>query len=147
MRSDNVADYPWLSFAVSTVLDDYVRLREGGADEAARRPVVEALLNGLSADARAFIGDAPASLAACEAERGRFRETLAGFKTDLLGEFEACRPTPGVYSPLSFFFNFCYNVLKGTVVDSLIWGEARSISLNDMFSALPRDESSRAAAA
>src|SRR5581483_8119048 len=51
MRDDNVADYPWLCFAVATVMKEYVRLREAGPsgelDAAA-----EALLNGLSGDAR-----------------------------------------------------------------------------------------------
>src|SRR5205085_10869307 len=55
MRDDNVADYPWLCFALTTVVREYARLRETGVDADRRAPVVEALVNGLSADARAFL--------------------------------------------------------------------------------------------
>ena len=77
MRDDNVADYPWLCFALATLMQEYVRLRDAGEQGAARTRVVEAMLNGLSADARALIGAPPASLAESEAERAAVRRRLS----------------------------------------------------------------------
>jgi len=133
MRDDNVADYPWLCFALATLMREYVRLREAGADAAARAAIVEAIVNGMSADARAFLGAAPpASLSACAADRTAFRNQFLAHCDDLVGEFERHRPADGAYTPLSFFFNFSHNVLKGTVVDALLRGEPWNVSFNDM---------------
>jgi len=140
MRTDNVADYPWLCFALATLMDEYHRLREAGAPEVARALVVEPMLNGLSADARAFVGAGLPSLAAHEVERARFRDGFLGYQHDLLQEFEAWRPVPERYSPLSFFFNFSHNVVKGQVVDSLLWSAPWAVSLNDLFTGEPREE-------
>jgi hypothetical protein len=132
MRSDNVADYPWLCFSVATTMEEYVRLRGAGADAPRRRAVVEALLGGLSADPRALLGAPPSSLAPHDAERARFREMFLDHRADLLAEFEACRPGAASYSPLSFFFNFAHNVVKGAAVDALLWSEPWPIGLNDL---------------
>jgi hypothetical protein len=140
MRNDNVADYPWLCFALAIVMDEYVRMRDEQVESADRMRVVEGLLNGLSADARAFVGDfPPASLGACEMDRRHFRERFLSYKQDLIAEFEPHRPSESSYSPLSFFFNFSHNVLKGTVVDALLQGRPWPLALNDLFSAFPRE--------
>lgn len=141
-RDDNVADYPWLCYALATLMKEYVRGREGGPNGVAPDRIVEAMLNGLTPDARAFVGDPPASLARCEKERVEFRDGFLQFKDDLLDAFEQYRPSARGYSPLNFFFNFSHNVLKGTIVDSLLWGEARAVTLNDLFTAVPTDASS-----
>lgn len=138
-RDDNVADYPWLCFSVATLMKEYARLHDEGVHGAARETVVEAMLNGLTPDARALVGDPPASLSACEGERREFREGFQAFKRDLLEEFEPYRPSAHTYSPLNFFFNFSHNVLKGTVIDSLLWGEARAVRLNDLFTGIPSE--------
>jgi hypothetical protein len=111
--------------------------REGGAggNGLAREAIVEAMLNGLTPDARAFIGAAPSSLEHCETERAEFREAFRQFRQELLEAFETFRPSERQYSPLNFFFNFSHNVLKGMVIDSLLWGEARAVTLNDLFTA------------
>jgi hypothetical protein len=109
MRNDNIADYPWLCFSLSTLMREYTRLRESGADAATCQPVVEAMLNVLTPDAR--------------------------YATDLLDAFEAFRPTPQRYSPMSFFFNFSHNVLKGTVVDAVLASEPWKVTLNDLTTA------------
>ena len=133
MRDDNVADYPWLCFALATLMREYVRLRDAGADTGARSAIVEAIVNGMSADARAFLGIAPpASLSACAADRAAFRDQFVAHRDELLNEFERHRPVDGAYTPLSFFFNFSHNVLKGTIVDALLRGEPWNVSFNDM---------------
>ena len=119
MRNDNVADYPWLSFALSTLMDEYA----AGRDPA----VAEGLLNGLSPDALAFVKTPP------------FAEAFAAHREELVDRFEALRPSDGAYSPLSFFFNFSHNVVKGTVVDALLRGVPWTVSLNDLLTALPRE--------
>jgi hypothetical protein len=135
MRDDNVADYPWLLYALSTLMREYVRFREQGQAEADLEVLVEALINGLSGDARAFIGKPPSSLAQFSAERDEFRAAFHGYKTDLLGAFEAYRPTEKTYSPLGFFFNFSHNVVKGTTIDALLEGRPWPVSFNDLLTA------------
>jgi hypothetical protein len=128
MRRDNVADYPWLCFALATLMHEY---DEGGGDAA----VVEALLNGLSADARAFVGEPTDTTAGCEAERSDFRERFINRCDALIESFEQYRPHAEVYSPLSFFFNFSHNVVKGTIVDALLRRRRWTPAFNDLLSA------------
>ena len=150
MRDDNVADYPWLCFALVTVMREYARERRGqtpfpGAGDSKkgsdpffpRDRLVEALVNGLSSDPRAFIGQAPPSLSRAETDRSAFAELFATHRGGLLPEFEDFRPRDDLYSPLSFFFNFSHNVLKGTVVDALLRGQAWEVSFNDLLTSLP----------
>lgn len=138
MRNDNVADYPWLCFSVATLMEEYARLAAAGVTGDARAIVVESLLNGLSPDPGAFLASAPASLTAHEQERLEFRDLYYAHEEALLDEFEAERPVPERYSPLSFFFNFSHNVVKGTIVDALLWAQPWRVSLNDLFCGLPR---------
>jgi len=147
MRDDNVADYPWLCFALVTVMREHSRLRDGGVEGAARDAIVEGLLNGLSADARAFVGQPPGSLSSCDADRAEFRDRFAGSRAELAEEFERYRPSADTYSPLSFFFNFSHNVLKGTIVDALLRGSPWDLTFNDLLTALPRDQSGETKAA
>ena len=139
MRDDNVADYPWLCFALVTVMREYARMRDEGVEGAARDRIVEALVNGLTSDPRAFIGQAPASLSGAETDRSEFAALFVRHRSDLLQEFERYRPRDDEYSPLSFFFNFSHNVLKGTVVDALLRGKPWDVSFNDLMTALPRE--------
>jgi hypothetical protein len=139
MRDDNVADYPWLCFAVAGAMDEYVRLTDAGETGPHRDAVIEALLNGLTPDARAFVGAPIATLQGHEDERLRLREQLLAYRGRLRDEFEPFRPTAAVYSPLSFFFNFSHNVLKGTVVDALLRRSPWPVSLNGLFTSLPAD--------
>jgi hypothetical protein len=139
MRDDNVADYPWLCFALARLIDEYDRMRKEGIGGTARAAVVEALLNGLTADARAFLGQAPASLASCEAERAGFRDVFLAVRQDLLPEFEAQRPTDAAYSPLCFFFNFSHNVVKGMAIDALLIGRPCGLTFNDLLTGVPSD--------
>ena len=139
MRDDNVADYPWLCFALLTVMREYERLRESGVTGVERDRVLEALLDGLSADARAFVGAPPSSLASASAERAEFAERFQRRRDDVLAECERFRPSAARYSPISFFFNFSHNVLKGTVVDALLRGEPWRLTFDDLLTALPTD--------
>jgi hypothetical protein len=115
MRNDNVADYPWLAFALDTLIDEYAASR---ADA-----VAAGLLNGLSPDPLAFANTPP------------FAERFAAHREELLERFEALRPADGAYSPLALFFNFSHNVVKGTVVDALRRGVPWTVSLNDLLTA------------
>lgn len=138
LRDDNVADYPWLCFALAAVMREYRRVAEAGLEHRERAVIEEALLNGLTPDARAFIGAPPASLSASEAERLQVVEGFQRHKAALLEAFPRYRPTDTAYSPLSFYFNFSHNIVKGTVVDALLWGEAWDVSLNDLLTGVPR---------
>ncbi|MBZ5557291.1 MAG: hypothetical protein LAO77_08470 [Acidobacteriia bacterium] len=141
-RDDNVADYPWLCFALATLMREYARMQAADVHGLERDRIVEALLNGLSPDARAFVGDhPPASLLTSEAERVEFRDLFRKHRSALLDEFERFRPQDEGYSPLAFFFNFSHNVLKGTVVDALLRGEPWPLTLNDLLTGVPADDS------
>lgn len=146
MREDNSTDYPWLCFALATLMKEYARMRDEGIHGEtapganAEERIVEGLLNGLSPDARAFVGEPPASLAGCEVERSEFREIFYRYRHDLLEAFERHRPSDHTYSPLSFFFNFSHNVLKGMIVDALLHGEAWNLTLNDLLTESPRGD-------
>jgi hypothetical protein len=131
-RADNVADYPWLCFALATLMSEYVRMRDEGLEGSDRDAIVEAMLGGLSADARAFVGEPPAALASCEAEREAFRAGFQEHREALLEEFARHRPSDDRYSPLALFFNFSHNVLKGTVVDALLRGAPWPVAFDDL---------------
>jgi hypothetical protein len=145
MRDDNVADYPWLCYALLTLMREYARaIDESPADTARIGRIVEGLLNGLSADARAFVGGRTGILSDCERDRAEFAERFHAHRAALLEAFEPLRPSGRAYSPLSFFFNFSHNVRKGTVVDALLRGQAWPLSFNDLLTAFPGDEASSA---
>ena len=139
MRDDNVADYPWLCFALITMMQEYARLDAAGADEDDEAPIVEGILNGLSADARAFVGQPPSSLSGSEADRGAFRALFLEHRDALLNAFQRYKPGPESYSPLCFFFNFSHNVLKGMVVDALLRGRPWALTFDDMLTTLSRN--------
>jgi hypothetical protein len=138
LRDDNIADYPWLCFALAAVMREYSRLADAHLENRDRAVIEEALLNGLTADARAFVGVPPPSLSDSEADRLGFVHGFTNHKGPLLEAFERYRPTDTAFSPLSFFFNFSHNVVKGTVVDALLWGEAWDVSMNDLLTGVPR---------
>lgn len=139
LRDDNVADYPWLCFALAAVMRDYDRQAAiGPANDGRLDILTEALLNALTPDARAFLGVPPASLAASAADRAQFLALFTKHKPALLAAFERYRPADTAYSPLSFFFNFSHNIVKGTVVDALLWGEPWDLTLNDLLTGVPR---------
>jgi hypothetical protein len=138
LRDDNLADYPWLCFALAAAIGEYSRLADANLQTRERAVIEEALLNGLTPDARAFVGVPPASLARSEDDRVRFADLFARRKAELLEAFQKYRPSETAYSPLSFFFNFSHNVVKGAVIDALLWGEAWDVSLNDLLTGVPR---------
>jgi hypothetical protein len=139
MRDDNGVDYTWLCFSLATLVEAWREARDTG-DASAAAGIAEAIANGLSADADAFLSRrAPSVLAASDVERQAFRDGLGGDVAAWSDVFAPSRPVDGVYSPIAFFFNFSHNVLKGTVVDATLWGDPRDLSLNDLFTGLPRD--------
>jgi len=138
MRNDNAPDYPWLLFALVTLMEAYARLHDHDSEGTERERVVEGILNGLSPDPRAFVGNAPDSLASYEEEHSRFRELFEKYRRDLLVELEHHRPSEEKYSPIAFYFNFLHNILKAIVVDAMLRGEASNVTLNDLLTGFPR---------
>ena len=78
LRDDNIADYPWLCFALAAVMREYCapRRRRHRRTLRDRAVIEEALLNGLTPDARAFVGVPPPSLSRSEADRAALRRRL-----------------------------------------------------------------------
>lgn len=112
MRNDNVADYPWLHFAADVVLREFERAGDAR--------VAEALFNSLTADTSSLLDSVS------------FRERLAALSDRLVPIFGDFEPDVDTYSPLSLFFNFSHNVLKGTVIDAILRGDAWVVSFNDL---------------
>jgi hypothetical protein len=145
MRDDNIADYPWLCWALMTVMQEYARLDgEGAAAAAGSAPLVEGLVNGLSGDARAFLGEPPSSLSKNQDDRAAFRVLFLQHRDTLLEAFRRLKPTTETYSPLAFFFNFSHNVLKGIVVDALLRGRAWPLTFNDLLTGYSRNDAEAA---
>lgn len=140
MRDDNGADYPWLNFALAGLLDEYTRLAETGERGVWCDRVVEGIINALTPDPEAFLGSPPGWLDAHQVDYVRVREGLDRYRAELIAAFEPLRPLDRAYSPMSLFFNFSQNVLKGTVADALLRGDAWTVSLNDLFTGVPRAE-------
>ena len=147
MRNDNAPDYPWLLFALVTLMEAYARLHDHDTTSTERERVVEGILNGLSPDPRAFVGNAPDSLASYEEEHSRFRELFEKYRSDLLAELEHHRPSEEKYSPIAFYFNFLHNILKAIVVDALLRGEAWNVTLNDLLTGFPRSSTAESSEA
>jgi hypothetical protein len=119
MRDDNVVDYPWLRYALVTLLEEF----SAETDAVSRRAIIEAIAGGLTSDVALWLADP---------EIGpRFQP----HRSELTAEFEPLRPSADTYSPLAFFFNFSYNLIKGAVVDAMLWGDPRPVSLNDLLTA------------
>ena len=140
MREDNVPDYPCLCFAVTVLMRGYARKHEAGVHDLEREKIVEGIINGLTPDARAFLGKPPASLMPSKTELEEFVLLFHRHKEDLFKEFELHRPTDKTYTPIGFTFNFPHNLLKGIVVDALFKATPSILTLNQLLSGLPRDE-------
>jgi hypothetical protein len=120
MRDDNGADYPWLHYALGVLIRQYGQSRD---------PIVaEAILQGLSPDVDACI------------DHPEFNELFLQHRRELAAAFEPLKPLDAVYSPISLFFNFSQNALKGMVGDALLWGEPWPLTMDDLFTAIPADD-------
>ena len=137
MRADNVPDYPWLCFSVATLMSEYTRLCAEGISGVEREKVVEGILNGLTPDPEAFFGEVPASLSAYDSERSGFCRAFRESAADLFEQFTDLRPESRSYSPISYFYNFPHNLLKGMVVDAVLRERACGLTLNDLWTGAP----------
>ena len=93
MRDDNVADYPWLLYALRTLMREYVSgCTPTGQTRRRATPVVEALVNGLSGDARALVGRPPASLPRSKASALAFRRRVSRAQAGAAARVRTLRP-------------------------------------------------------
>ena len=139
MRDDNGADYPWLLFALSGLMEAYDRLSAAGENTPTRDLIVEGLINALTPDPTAVLGRPVSWFAPHQAELDRFLSLLRLHRSELIPAMESHRPREAGYWPIALFFNFSQNVLKGVVVDAVLRGIAIPVGLNDLFSGMPRD--------
>ena len=140
MQDDNAADYPWSCYALGVLAREYGRMEAAGEIGPARDRVVEAILNGLSPDVAAFLDRPPASIASQAADRADLAAILATHHAALVAAFGRLRPLDREYSPLSLFFNFSQNVVKGAVVDAGLVGEPWALGLNDLLTGGPQGD-------
>jgi hypothetical protein len=133
MRADNEGDYPWLLYSLTTLMQEYVRLRESGVKNQDRQEIVKALLNGLTPDPWAFFQmPPPASLALYSEKHQILQQLLVTYAEELATEFTAARPRLKDYSSLAFHFNFPHNILNALLMVCLSEGSVQSLSLSDL---------------
>ncbi len=133
MRNDNVGDYPWLLDSVLTLMREYARLVEQGAERDERDVVVDGLLQGLAADPWAFVDRPPPPLASFAGLHSELRSLLVGHGARLVEELERHRPAKDAYSPLALHFNFPHNTLVAIVATALLTGRPQPLPLNVLF--------------
>ena len=142
MRSDNIGDYPWLLYSLTTLTEEYVRLKKDGSTKQDRREIVQGLLNGLTPDPWCFFQTPPPiSLDAYQEKHKHLRDLLGEYGEDLVLEFAACRPARNTYSPLALHFNFPHNLMNAILMVCLSGGSVESTSLNNLLVATPNDSS------
>ncbi len=122
MRDDNVVDYPWVLFSLLTIAEAIDRSVQAGETAVTRAPLVAGLLDGLTADARAFLGRAPAFLAPLERRHAELRAILLRHRELLLTEWAAFAPERGTFSPLSLGCNFLSNAAVAAAVGAATAG-------------------------
>lgn len=120
MRDDNVADYPWLHWALSEVITALTNMTSEERASPRGLQLTEALLGGLSADTAEVLA------------HGDVATRVLPLLPELRPRFEALAPTPAAYSPISWFFNFSHNVIKGTIIDACFREEAWTVSYSDL---------------
>src|SRR5262249_18223230 len=98
MRDDNVVDYPWLLFAMETLLDQYGEAAQHGAPDADVAVITAALMNGLSADPWILADDTSLPAELHGAWRQRVRERICECGERLLTDVAARRPDLKAYS-------------------------------------------------
>jgi len=139
MRADNSVDYAWLSFGLADLMEEYGRLTQDGVAGVERQRVAEAILNGLCCDVGSYFGERPPVMAPFQTDRARILELFREYGPGLEEDWKRHHPADHDYSPLAFRYNFPHNVLKGTVVDALLWGEPWPLTLNDLLTDEPLD--------
>lgn len=130
MRNDNVVDYPWLLFAVATLVR---------AHDPRNRARSEALLAGIAADPWAFSGPRPPAL---DGHAKSHAEASHWFKSNgksLLAETVGLGAASAGYSPLALTSNFPSNAAVASVAVSVEDG-ATYPSLNALFASQPAGE-------
>ena len=132
MRDDNVVDYPWILFSLSTLMRAYAGFSASGVHSGERVRIVGALLDALSADPWAFDGVVPPCLAEHAAEHAALCEQIDRYRGELLREFSAHRPSDLTYSPLGFGCNFLSNAVVALVA-TMIDNAGTAPSLNALF--------------
>ncbi|MEO9035467.1 MAG: hypothetical protein ABI442_08165 [Gemmatimonadaceae bacterium] len=115
MRADNAVDYPWVMFAVETLLDAYDCAKGAAGDKSDLDHVTEGLIDVISVDPSAFVDSIPDCLRGHEASHAKVRERLAGRRHELCAEWETRRPDQKWYSPIGFEVNFLNNVIVAMV--------------------------------
>jgi hypothetical protein len=141
MRDDNVGDYPWLLWSVTTLLRAWVELVDEPAPDGdpsddrsvERRAILGSLLLGLAADPWALGGRPPSSLEPFREMYDECRALLESHGPRLLDELDAHRPSKTSYAPLAFLFNFPHNALVAALTVALLEGRPRALGLDDLF--------------
>ena len=131
MRDDNVADYPWLCFALVTVMQEYERRRQ--AQASTRRPTDRAAdrSDPQRVDGRRARVHRPAAARRCqphEADAAAFASAVHGRIARSARGVRALPARRRRVFAAGVLLQLLAQRLKGTVVDALLWGEPWDVS-------------------
>jgi hypothetical protein len=133
MREDNVGDYPWLLYTVTTLLRAWADLGDDPDREDERRALAGSLLLGLAADPWAFGGAPPPALRPFAEMYAECRSLLEAHGAELVEELARHEPAKDAYAPLSLHFNFPHNALVAILTVALVEGRPQPLALDDLF--------------
>ncbi len=119
MRDDNVVDYPFVVFALVTLLREYSAMQSAGTADDDRSRIVEGILSALSADPLFAVGRTPAWLADRRDDHVIARDMLLGHRGAVLEDIRRHQPSTHTYSPLGFDANFLCNTVVAMVATEL----------------------------
>jgi hypothetical protein len=135
MRDDNVGDYPWLLFAVTTLMRAFGGMVDAGEEGPERTELVHGLLNGMSVDPWAFVGKPPPALEPYAEEHAECLALIRAHRDALLEAFRAHRPAKDPYSPIALQVNFPNNALVAGVTVAVLETAPQTLSMNALFGA------------
>jgi hypothetical protein len=131
LRNDNVVDYPWVLETLQTLTRAGAEGdREAAAQSPTRRQLLTGIVNALSADPGAFLGEVPDVLAGQAVEQQSLRDVLERHLRTLHTDVVAARPTDEAYAPIALQFNFLHNVLTAKLALACDGHPAADVSLS-----------------
>lgn len=133
MREDNVGDYPWLLYTITTLLRAWAELGDDPDREDERRALAGSLLLAFAADPWAFDGTAPPALRPFGRMYAECRALLEAHGAELVEDLALHEPAKDAYAPLSLHFNFPHNALVAILTIALVEGRPQPLTLNDLF--------------
>ena len=142
MRNDNVADYPWLCFALATLMQEYARMHAAGEHEPARasRSSKRCSTAFQPTPARSSARRRRRSAALGRRARRPSRRRFHAHQADLLHGVRGVSAARGRLLAAVFLLQLLAQRVKGTVIDALLTSGPGRLTFNDLLTSLAHDD-------